>query len=589
MNPVGIGLIGCGNISDAYLKAISGFPSLQVRGVADLRLEAAQAAAAKHGLMARTVDELLRDDRVEIIVNLTIPGAHVEVGLQAIAAGKHVHSEKPLGLNVADARRLIDAAQARNLRVGCAPDTFFGGGHQTCRQLVDQGAIGQPVGGSAFFLCPGHERWHPNPAFYYAPGGGPMLDMGPYYITALVNLIGPVARVAGMATRLRDTRLITSEPLKGQRIPVDVATHVAGTLEFVNGAVVSIATSFDVPRHRHTPIELYGTEATLQVPDPNRFGGPVELARAGADWVEQPLTHGYADGNFRGIGVADLAFALRTNRPHRASGELALHALEVMEAFQRSSDSGRHIDIQIPPGPAGGPRHRAARLSGPPQENVLKKALIVWGGWHGHEPRTLRRHRRRPCCAATASRCRWQTSTRAFVDPGLSALNLIVPIYTMSKIEKDECANLTAAVQGGVGLAGFHGGMCDAFRDSVDYQFMTGGQWVAHPGGVIDFRVNVTRPDDPVMAGLADFDYRSEQYYMHVDPANEVLATTTFGGQHAPWIEGVVMPVAWKRRHGQRPGVLQRPRPCVGRVPGGTDAYDVRTRHALGRAGRRRS
>jgi predicted dehydrogenase len=348
-NKVGIGIIGCGNISEAYLKAAAGFPILDIRGLADARPEAAQAAAAKFGLKACSVDELLRDDGVEIIVNLTIPAAHVEVGLQAIAAGKHVHSEKPLGLSVADARRLVDAAGPRDLRVGCAPDTFLGGGHQTCRQLVDDGVIGRPVAGTAFFMCPGHERWHPNPAFYYAPGGGPMLDMGPYYITALVNLIGPVTRVAGVAARVRDKRLITSQPLNGQTIDVAVATHVAGTLEFANGAVVSIATSFDVPRHRHAPIELYGTEASLQVPDPNRFGGPVEIARAGEDWRNLPLTHGHADGNFRSIGVADMAHALRSGRAHRASGELALHVLEVMEAFQVSSDTGRHVSIETRP------------------------------------------------------------------------------------------------------------------------------------------------------------------------------------------------------------------------------------------------
>lgn len=179
----------------------------------------------------------------------------------------------------------------------------------------------------------------------------------------------------------------------------------------------------------------------------------------------------------------------------------------------------------------------------------MKKALIVWGGWQGHEPEQcaqivqglLRRH---------DFEVRVDTRTAAFADPALQQQDLIVPIYTMSTIEKAECANLTAAVRAGVGLAGFHGGMCDAFRDAVDYQFMCGGQWVAHPGGIIDFRVNITRPQDAVMAGVTDFDYRSEQYYMHVDPANEVLATTTFGGEHAPWVEGVVMPVVWKRRHG---------------------------------------
>jgi len=349
MGKVGIGIIGCGNISGAYIAAAAGFPLLEIRGLADLRPEAAQLAADKAGLKACSVDELLGDDNIEIIVNLTLPATHVEVGLQAIAAGKHVHSEKPLGLRVEDAKRLLDAAARKELRVGCAPDTFLGGGHQTCRGLVDGGALGQVVAGTAFFMCPGHERWHPNPAFYYAAGGGPMLDMGPYYITALVNLLGPVARVAGITSRTRDTRMITSEPLKGRTIAVDVATHVAGTLEFTCGAVVSIATSFDVPRHRHAPIELYGTEAALAVPDPNRFGGPVEMARAGEDWNTIALTHAFADGNFRSIGVADMAQALRDGRPHRASGELALHVLEVMEAFQVSSDTGRHVQVTTRP------------------------------------------------------------------------------------------------------------------------------------------------------------------------------------------------------------------------------------------------
>lgn len=349
MDKVGIGIIGCGNISEAYLKAASGFPILDIRGIADLRPEAAQARAGQFGLQARSVEELLRDPTIEIIVNLTIPAAHVEVGLQALHAGKHVHSEKPLGLTTAHARTLLDTAAKGGLRVGCAPDTFLGGSHQTCRKLVDEGVIGRPVAGSAFFMCPGHERWHPNPAFYYAAGGGPMLDMGPYYITALVNLIGPVARVSGATARVRAERVITSEPLKGTTIPVEVATHVAGTLEFASGAVVSIAMSFDVPKHRHGHIELYGTEASLIVPDPNRFGGTIEVAQAGQDWVERPTEHPYADGNYRIIGVADMAHAIRGNRAHRASGELALHVLEVMEAFQISSDSGRHVSIESRP------------------------------------------------------------------------------------------------------------------------------------------------------------------------------------------------------------------------------------------------
>jgi predicted dehydrogenase len=349
MDKVGIGFIGCGNISEAYLKVAAKFPILDIRGVADLKPEAAQARASQFGLEAHSVDALLRDPAIEIVVNLTIPAAHVDVGLMAIAAGKHVHSEKPLGLTTAHARTLLEAADRRGLRVGCAPDTFLGGAHQTCRKLVDEGAIGKPVAGTATFMCPGLERWHPNPAFYYAEGGGPMLDMGPYYITALVNLIGPVARVSGSASRVRSERLIASEPLRGTKIDVEVATHVAGTMEFASGAIVSIATSFDVPKHRHVPIELYGTEASMIVPDPNHFGGAIQLARAGQEWADQPIGHAYGDGNYRSIGVADMAHAIRAGRPHRASGELALHVLEVMEAFETSSRLGRHVSIETRP------------------------------------------------------------------------------------------------------------------------------------------------------------------------------------------------------------------------------------------------
>ena len=349
MERVGVGVIGCGNISPAYLKAARLFPILDVRALADLDREAAEARANEFSLKATTIEALLADPTIEIVVNLTIPKAHVAVGLQAIAAGKHVHSEKPLGVAVAEARKLIEAAEARGLRVGCAPDTFLGGAHQTCRKLVDEGRIGQPIAGTAFFMCPGHERWHPNPAFYYQEGGGPMLDMGPYYITDLVNLLGPVARVCGMATKLRSERIITSEPRAGERVPVRTATHVAGGLEFVGGAVVTIAMSFDVPRHKHVPIELYGSAGALIVPDPNYFGGEIEIATADEDWAPVPVEHAYDDGNYRVIGAADMATAIRAGRPHRASGQLAFHVLEVMEAFQRSSDSGRFVTIESRP------------------------------------------------------------------------------------------------------------------------------------------------------------------------------------------------------------------------------------------------
>jgi predicted dehydrogenase len=345
MEKVGIGIIGCGNISGAYLKAMASFPILDIRGVADLNRALADAKAAEFNVPAKNIDELFADPKVEIIVNLTVPKAHVAVGLQALDAGKHTYSEKPLGINFAEGKKLAEAAKAKGLRIGAAPDTFLGGGHQTARALIDAGAIGQPVGGTATFMCPGHERWHPNPAFYYEVGGGPMLDMGPYYITDLVNLFGPVAQVAGFAITPRKERTITSEPRNGERIPVHVPTHVAGIMAFANGAVVQIGMSFDVAGHKHVPLEVYGTEGTLIVPDPNHFGGEVEFLKKGGSFEPQPLTAPYADGNYRSIGVADLAHAIRSNRPHRANGSLALHVLEVMEAFHTASETGRTVAI----------------------------------------------------------------------------------------------------------------------------------------------------------------------------------------------------------------------------------------------------
>lgn len=347
--PVGVGIIGCGNISAAYLKAAPNFPILDIVAVADLNMDAARAKASEFGTSAVEVDALLADPAIELVLNLTIPQAHVPVGLNVLEAGKHVYSEKPLAVTFEDGQRLVAKGRETGLLVGCAPDTFLGGAHQTCRNLVDSGIIGEPVGGSAYFMCPGHERWHPNPAFYYQAGGGPMLDMGPYYITDLVNIFGPVTRVNGMASMLRKSRPIGSEPLKGQMIDVEVPTHIAGMLEFANGAIVQITMSFDVAGHKHTPIELYGTKGSLLVPDPNHFGGEIESRQTGEDWKSHPIEMPYWDGNFRSIGLADMAHAIRSGRPHRASAELALHALEVMEAVERSARSGSAISIITQP------------------------------------------------------------------------------------------------------------------------------------------------------------------------------------------------------------------------------------------------
>jgi len=294
---------------------------------------------------ACSVDELLADDEIRIVVNLTIPNAHASVALAALEAGKSVHNEKPLTITREDGASLLAAARAGGVRVGCAPDTFMGAGIQTCRKLIDDGWIGEPVAATAFMTCHGHESWHPDPEFYYKSGGGPMFDMGPYYLTALVALMGPVRRATGSTRITFPQRLITSQPKYGTRVTVDVPTHVAGVLDFASGAVATVVTSFDVWAANLPRIEIYGSRGSLSVPDPNGFGGPVRVRRAGADdWSAVPHTHGYAE-NSRGIGVADMACALRSGRAHRANGELAYHVLDVMHALHDASDTGKHVEL----------------------------------------------------------------------------------------------------------------------------------------------------------------------------------------------------------------------------------------------------
>lgn len=340
-----VGIIGCGNISGIYLKSPKVFPILDIVACADIDPARAQAAAAEYGIRALSVEQLLNDPDIEIVLNLTIPIAHVEVATAAIDHGKSVYGEKPLALNTADGRGLLARAAAHGVRVGSAPDTFLGGGLQTCRKLIDDGWIGEPVGASAFMMCHGHEHWHPSPEFYYQPGGGPMFDMGPYYLTALVSLIGPVAAVTGSTRATFPERTITSQPKYGQKIKVEVPTHVVGLLNFANGAVGTIITTFDVWSAELPRIEIYGTEGTLSVPDPNTFGGPVRVRRMGSnDWQEIPIPFHYT-ANSRGLGVADMAHALRSGRPHRAGGDLAYHVLEIMEAIHTASDANRHVQL----------------------------------------------------------------------------------------------------------------------------------------------------------------------------------------------------------------------------------------------------
>ncbi|HLH81161.1 MAG TPA: Gfo/Idh/MocA family oxidoreductase [Chthonomonas sp.] len=342
--PTRIGIIGCGNISDIYFEAGKRFRNLEIVACADLLMERAKEKAEKHGVpKALSVDQLLSDPDVEIVVNLTIPKAHAEVALAALEAGKHVYGEKPLAVSREQGRRMVSLARQKGLRIGCAPDTFLGGGHQTCRKLIDDGVIGEPVAASAFMLCHGHESWHPDPEFYYdKEGGGPLLDMGPYYLTALVNMIGGIRRVAGAARITFPERTITSQKKYGTKIVVGTPTHIASTLDFHTGAIATLVTSFDVWAHHMPNIEVYGTEGSLLVPDPNGFGGRVLVKRHDEpEWREVPLVYGYT-GNARGLGVADMAAAIRSGRAHRASGDLAFHVLDVMLGILESSEQNRH-------------------------------------------------------------------------------------------------------------------------------------------------------------------------------------------------------------------------------------------------------
>jgi predicted dehydrogenase len=346
-SPVNVGIVGCGNISGIYLEMGQTFEILNISAVADILPDRAKAQAEKYHIpRVLSVAEMMADPSIEIILNLTIPIAHAEVAFQALKAGKSVYNEKPLAITRQDGQEMLALAKAKGLLVGGAPDTFLGGGLQTCRKVIDDGRIGTPVAAAAFMLCHGHESWHPAPEFYYKTGGGPMFDMGPYYLTALVSLMGPVKRVTGSARATFPTRLITSQPLNGTVITVDVATHVAGVLDFSNGAIATIVTSFDVWSHNMPCIEIYGTAGSLSVPDPNGFGGPVKVRRPGMDnWMEVPLSHGYAK-NTRSVGVADMAYALRSGRPHRASGSLCNHILDIMHAIHDASKEGKHIELQ---------------------------------------------------------------------------------------------------------------------------------------------------------------------------------------------------------------------------------------------------
>jgi predicted dehydrogenase len=348
-----IGVVGCGNISTAYLRNAPLFGGVQITACADIFPEAAARRAAEFGLRAMDVEGLMAAPDVDLILNLTVPAAHYDVSMQALSAGKHVFTEKPLAVTAEAGRKLVAEAARRGLALGSAPDTFLGAAGRTARRLIEGGAIGTPVTGTAFMLGRGMEHWHPDPGFYYQPGAGPVLDMGPYYLTMMVNLMGPVRRVQAVATSGQSERLITAPgPKTGTSFPVGTPTSVLSLLEFACGASVTFGASWDVFRHSNHPIELHGTKGSLRLPDPDTFGGIVALSDRGADWQETDtarMTYGAVNwpidspdrANYRMLGLADLARAITEGRSPRASGDLALHVLDIMEAILRAGETGQ--------------------------------------------------------------------------------------------------------------------------------------------------------------------------------------------------------------------------------------------------------
>lgn len=347
-----VGIVGCGNISGIYMENLTKLfaSAVQVVACADLDAEKAKNAAEKYGIpQILTLDEMLLSPEIDLVLNLTTPGGHYPISKKALLAGKHVYSEKPLALRYADGKELLQIATEKGLYLGCAPDTFLGAGIQTCMDLIESGKIGRPTAATAFMMCHGHESWHPSPAFYYDVGGGPLFDMGPYYVTALVKLLGRAESVFAYASKAHEERTITSKPLYGEKIPVRVDTHTAGLIRFENGAIATLIMSFDIWAHGLPKIEIYGTEGSLSVPDPNKFGGPVKLATPTEKRFEEVELISPYTQNSRGIGLAETALAIGEGRINHASGQLALHVLEIMDALDRSAALGAPVTLESSP------------------------------------------------------------------------------------------------------------------------------------------------------------------------------------------------------------------------------------------------
>jgi len=349
MKKINVGIVGCGNISGIYFENLCNVFNniVDVVACSDLQIKRAKEKKEEFGIdKVCSTEELLADNNIDIVLNLTTPNSHADICIRALKANKHVYVEKPLAITREDGKAILKLAKEKSLLVGGAPDTFLGASIQTCKKIIDDGWIGKPIAATAYMVCHGHESWHPDPEFYYKVGGGPMFDMGPYYLTALIALLGPINKVTGITAKTFKTRTITSEKKFGKTIDVEIPTHINGIMSFDNGAIGNIITSFDVWDSHLPRIEIYGTEGTLSVPDPNRFSGEILLKRAGQqEWANMPYSSIYSE-NSRGIGVADMAYAIRENRINRANGELTYHVLDVMHAFHDSSNMDKHINIE---------------------------------------------------------------------------------------------------------------------------------------------------------------------------------------------------------------------------------------------------
>ena len=356
-----VGIIGCGNISETYFECQNLFNNFSVVACADINIEAAKKSAEKYNVNAFSVDDILSNEDVDLIINLTIPAAHKEIIIKSLNAGKHCFSEKPLAMSFSEGLEISELAISKNLYVGCAPDTFLGAAGQKARSLIEDNAIGNVVLGTFNLMSHGMEHWHPNPDFFFKPGAGPVFDVGVYYITQLVNLIGPIKSISSLSGTATPERIITSEPRNGEKIKVETPTTLMGTLEFHNNAKIQFFCSWDVWKHKHSTIELYGLEGSMIVPDPNFFSGDILISHKEEDWQiinndkmllgipNKTDNNGSKIANYRGIGLSDMIDAIHNQRQSRCSLDLAVHVLEAMEGIIKSSDDRANYHMQTKP------------------------------------------------------------------------------------------------------------------------------------------------------------------------------------------------------------------------------------------------